>query len=314
LAENGAEVQTAHEPVLLEAVIEALSRIEQGSYVDATFGRGGHARAMLERLGDAAKLLVLDRDPAAIAVALALAERDPRVIVRHARFSALSTIVTELGLDDVVGILIDLGVSSPQLDDAERGFSFRLDGPLDMRMDPTSGRSAADWIADASIHEMERVFREYGEERFARRIAAAIARHRAEAPIRRTRQLADIVAASQPRPDPHKHAATRVFQAIRIAVNDELGELEQALAGAFEVLIPGGRLAVISFHSLEDRIVKRTFRRLSEPTPLPRRLPVRNAPPPRARTVGKPLRASTLEIERNPRARSAVLRVVEKVA
>ncbi len=302
-----------HQPVLLEAVIEALCRVEHGSYIDATFGRGGHARALLTRLPADTRLLVLDRDPSAIAAAAVLAQTDARVIVRHARFSELADVAAAIGLTDVIGILLDLGVSSPQLDDAARGFSFRVDAPLDMRMDPQSSVSAAQWIAQTPAAEMERVFREYGEERFARAIARAIERRRAEAPIESTWQLVDVIESNQPRKDPFKHAATRVFQAIRIEINQEFEELEQGLAAALELLVPGGRLAVISFHSLEDRIVKQTFKRWSTGSVAPRRMPVRDVPKPQAHVIGKPRRASVAEVARNPRARSAMLRVVEKV-
>ncbi len=314
MRETERQPQAEHQPVLLEAVIEALCRVEEGSYIDATFGRGGHARAILAKLSPAARLLVLDRDPEAIAAANALAVDDNRVIVRQARFSDLGDVARDCGFENVVGILMDLGVSSPQLDDASRGFSFRADAPLDMRMDPHSSPSAAEWIARTEPREMERVFREYGEERFARAIARAIARRREEAPILRTFELVELVAASQPRPDPRKHAATRVFQAIRIEVNQELDELERGLAAALALLAPGGRLAVISFHSLEDRIVKQTFRRWSSGPEIPRRMPVREAPAPIASIVVKARRASAAEAARNPRARSAMLRVVEKSA
>jgi 16S rRNA (cytosine1402-N4)-methyltransferase len=306
-------MQVAHEPVLQEAVIEALCRAEVGTYVDATFGRGGHARAMLGRLDPQARLLVMDRDPSAIVAADALARSDERIIVRRARFSELEHVVASAGLHDVIGVLMDLGVSSPQLDTPERGFSFRVDAPLDMRMDPSASPSAAEWIAQASPAQMERVFREYGEERFARAIARAIAERRVVAPIRRTLELVELIEANQPRPDPHKHAATRVFQAIRIEVNQELEELRQGLAGALAVLAPGGRIAVITFHSLEDRIVKQTFRTWAQGPQLPRRLPVTGVAKGSVKIIGKPKRATPAEIARNPRARSALLRVVEKV-
>jgi len=307
----------AHRPVLRDEVVAALCAeraAPDASYVDATFGRGGHARALLDVLPPGAKLLVLDRDPQAIEAALALAATDHRVRVVRGRFGAIAELVALAGIGDVAGVLIDLGVSSPQLDDPARGFSFRADGPLDMRMDPDSGESAAAWLARADETELARVFATYGEERFARRIARAITQRRRQRPIVRTLDLADIVEASQPRRDPQKHAATRVFQAIRIHVNDELNELTQALEGALTVLSIGGRLAVIAFHSLEDRIVKRTFALWSRGPDVPRRIPLAGKPQVRARPVGKPVRASAAEVRANARARSATLRVVEKVA
>ena len=304
----------SHRPVLRDEVVAALCTEREGSYVDATFGRGGHARALLDVLGPAARLLVLDRDPRAIEAARALAATDPRVRVERGRFSAIARLGELAGFASCTGVLIDLGVSSPQIDDPARGFSFREDGPLDMRMDPESGESAAAWLASADEAELARVFATYGEERFARRIARAIAQRRRERPIVRTLDLAEIVEDSQPRRDPHKHAATRVFQAIRIHVNDELNELTQALEGAFTVLSLGGRLAVIAFHSLEDRIVKRTFALWSRGPEMPRRMPLAGKPHVRARPIGKAVRASAAEVRANPRARSATLRVVEKVA
>jgi 16S rRNA (cytosine1402-N4)-methyltransferase len=269
---------------------------------------------MLAALDGSARVLAIDRDPDAIDAALALAAQDPRVVVRHGRLSELATIAVEAGFVDVDGVLMDLGVSSPQLDDAERGFSFRKDGPLDMRMDPASGPSAADWLASADEAELARVFAELGEERHARRIARAIVERRRAAPLRRTLELAALVEESQPRPDPHKHAATRVFQAIRIHVNRELEELDTGLAAALDLLAAGGRVAVITFHSLEDRLVKRTFRSWASGEPLPRRLPVQSAHVPRARPLGRSIAASAAEVRTNPRARSARLRVAEKAA
>jgi len=308
-----AEERAEHRPVLLDEVVDVLCRRTDGAYVDATFGRGGHARALLARLDAQARLLVIDRDPAAISVAEALAAADPRVVVRQGRFSEIAEIAETAKFLGVAGVLLDLGVSSPQLDEAGRGFSFRVDGPLDMRMDPRDGPSAAEWLATADVGELERVFREYGEERFARRIARAIVERRAEHPITRTLDLAAIVESSQPHADPHKHAATRVFQAIRIHVNQELDELSAALTGALKILASGGRLAVISFHSLEDRLVKQTFQRWSKGPELPRRLPIRGVAHPQVQILGKALRAGTAEVAANPRARSALLRVVEKV-
>src|SRR5262245_49286109 len=303
-----------HEPVLLQPLVAAVLTDPAGSYVDGTFGRGGHSHALLARLRPEARLVVIDRDPEAIRVAEALAEADPRITVRHGRFGDLRTIATEAGIGAATGVMLDLGISSPQLDDAARGFSFRASGPLDMRMDPTTERTAADLVNGAPEAELERIFREYGEERYARRIARAIAARRADAPIATTEELADVVASAQPRPDPHKHAATRVFQALRIAVNDELDEIARGLDAAFELLTVGGRLAVISFHSLEDRIVKRAFAQWVSGPATPRRLPMRGRPVSRALPVSKPQRADAAEMARNRRARSAHLRVVEKRA
>jgi len=303
----------AHQPVLLDEALELLLGAAYGAdglWVDGTFGRGGHSRALLARLPPDARLLLLDRDLTAIAEAERLAASDPRVICRHLPFSALDALAAEFG--PARAILLDLGVSSPQLDDPQRGFSFRHDGPLDMRMDRSSGQTAADWLNAADVDELSRVLRDFGEERHARRIARAIVAAR---PLRSTAELADVVSAAQPRRTPGKHGATRVFQAVRIQVNDELGELARGLEAAFAALAPGGRLVVISFHSLEDRLVKRYFRGLCQPPPLPRRLPVaddrRRAP---ARALPGPLRPNAAEVDANPRARSALLRAVERAA
>ena len=303
-----------HEPVLLQPLITAVLTDPAGVYVDATFGRGGHSRALLAALRSEARLLVIDRDPEAVQVAAELAATDPRVVVRHGRFGDLGAIAPAAGIARATGVMLDLGVSSPQLDDASRGFSFRSTAPLDMRMDRTTGRTAAALVNDAPEAELERIFREFGEERYARRIARAIAERRVAQPIATTADLAEIVAAAQPRPDPHKHAATRVFQALRIAVNDELDEVARGIAAAFELLLNGGRLGVISFHSLEDRIVKRTFAQWVSGPATPRRLPMRGGPVSRAFHLSKPVRADAAEVARNPRARSAILRVVEKRA
>jgi len=308
------EIVNAHRPILVEAVVDALCTDPNGGYVDATFGRGGHTRALLRRLSPEGRVLAIDRDPAAIAVARALANEDARVLVRHGRMSHMARFASEVHLGDVVGVLMDLGVSSPQLDDPERGMSFRGDGPLDMRMDPTTGIPASQWINGASEDELTTVFRDFGEERHARRIARAIVERRAESPIMRTADLAALVAEAQPRPDPHKHAATRVFQAIRIHINDELEEVRLGLEAAFGLIRSGGRIAVLTFHSLEDRIVKRAFRHWAEGDALPRRLPVTGRPSTSARLIGRGSRASAAEIAANPRARSALLRVLEKAA
>jgi len=303
-----------HQPILVDAVVDALCTDPAGEYVDATFGRGGHTRAMLDRLAPAGRILAIDRDPAAIAVARALADTDERVVVRHGRMSEIARLATEARLSRVVGVLMDLGVSSPQIDDAERGLSFRGDGPLDMRMDPTSGMPASEWINAADERELARVFHEFGEERHARRIARAIVLRRAQTPITRTADLVSVIAAAQPKPDPHKHAATRVFQAIRIHINDELDELRVAIEAAFALICVGGRLVVLTFHSLEDRIVKLAFRRWCEGEALPRRLPVTGRQVGSARLIGRARRADAAEVASNPRARSALLRVLEKAA
>lgn len=303
-----------HRPILVGAVIDALCIDPDGNYVDATFGRGGHTRALLERLSPEGRILAIDRDPTAIVAANSLANEDARVQVRHGRMSDMRRFANDVELNNVVGVLMDLGVSSPQLDDPERGMSFRGDGPLDMRMDPTSGVSASHWINSASEDELATVFREFGEERHARRIARAIVDRRAEAPIERTADLAALVAQAQPRPDPHKHAATRVFQAIRIHINEELEEVRLALDAAFELIRKDGRIAVLTFHSLEDRIVKHAFRRWTEGEALPRRLPITGRTATSARLVVRAQRADAAEVAANPRARSALLRVLEKVA
>lgn len=302
----------SHIPVLLDEVLENLVGSTTGTYVDATFGRGGHSRALLSHLQPEARLVAIDRDPAAIAEANALAAADVRVTVCQAKFSSLAAVLAEHAVSDVQGVLMDLGVSSPQLDAAARGFSFLKDGPLDMRMDPESGESAADWLNRADEADIARVLKDYGEERFARRIARAIIAAR---PLATTVQLAEAVAQAVPsRGAQPKHPATRTFQAVRMFVNAELDELEQGLQAAFDALAPGGRLAVISFHSLEDREVKHTFRSWTRPPSLPRRVPVRHQDQrTQARDVAGPLRPSDAELARNPRARSATLRVIEKV-
>lgn len=305
----------AHRPVLLEESVAALAVDPCGTYIDGTFGRGGHARALLARLGPAGRLIALDRDPQAIAAARALAAEDLRLTPVQARFGELGEVAARVGAGQVQGILLDLGVSSPQLDDPERGFGFAADGPLDMRMDPTEGESVADWLALADQEEIARVLREYGEERFAGRIARAIVAARLQAPIATARQLADLVARAVPKREPGKHPATRSFQALRIRTNDELGELAHALASVCALLAPGGRLATIAFHSLEDRIVKRFVRRESRGPELPKGLPVPAAATRgRLRPVGKPVRPSAAEVAANPRARSAILRVAERLS
>ena len=303
-----------HLPVLCSETIDSLLSIEGEctTLVDATFGRGGHARALLEHLAADARLVVVDRDPEAIAVARALAASDDRVVVCHGPFSALAELLAAIGVTQADGILLDLGVSSPQLDDAARGFSFQQEGPLDMRMDPSTGESAADWLNAAPVEEIAEILKTLGEERFARRIARAIVDAR---PLGTTAELADVVMRAQPRSGERgKHPATRSFQAVRMHVNNELEELASALAAAFELLRPGGRLAIISFHSLEDRLVKRAFRSLASPPSVPRHIPVRaSQQQARGRLVAGPVRAAAKELTQNPRARSATLRVIERV-
>ncbi len=303
---------TQHLPVLASEAIEALAINPDGVYVDCTFGRGGHSRLLLDALSAHGRLIALDRDPDAIAAGKTMP--DARLALVRAPFSRLAEVLDGLGVDKVDGILLDVGVSSPQLDEAVRGFSFRLEGPLDMRMDPDSGISAADWLARADEGEMAEVIRRYGEERFARQIAHAIVAARKVSPIRTTGELAQIVAGAVWKREPGQHPATRTFQAIRIFLNRELEELETVLPVCVQRLKPGGRLAVISFHSLEDRIVKRFMRDEERGEELPRGLPVRAAEiePGRLRRVGKAIHAGAAEVRENPRARSAVLRVAER--
>lgn len=305
-----------HRPVLLDEVLDALRIKQDGLYVDGTFGRGGHAAALLERLQAQGRVLAFDKDPAAVAFAASRFEKEARLIMRRGSFGDLLSVVTELGWQGQVdGILLDLGVSSPQLDDAGRGFSFLNDGPLDMRMDPETGIAAGDWLAAASAEEIAEVLWRYGEERHSRRIARAIVARREATPLRTTRQLAEMIAAAVPGREGKKHPATRSFQAIRIFINRELQDLEAVLPQAVDALAPGGRLAVISFHSLEDRMVKRFIRDQQRGPQLPPDLPVvANAFVPRLRAVGKAVRPGDAEVRSNPRARSAVLRVAERVA
>ena len=302
-----------HRTVLLEEAVDALALKPGGTYVDATFGRGGHSRLILRRLNEQGRLIALDRDPAAVAAGRRIA--DPRLKVIHAAFSSLEEVLQAEAVEGVEGVLLDLGVSSPQLDEAARGFSFRLDAPLDMRMDTSRGQTAAEWLAQASQQQIAEVIKNYGEERFANAVAKAIVAARAGGTIATTRQLAEIVASAVRTREQGQHPATRSFQAIRIHVNQELAELSLVLPQAVAALRPGGRLAVISFHSLEDRIVKRFLRDEARPPQLPARLPLRAAdlPPPRLKLVGKPVTPSAAEIAANPRARSAVLRVAERM-
>ncbi len=306
---NGA----AHIPVLLDEVLQALNVGPESVVVDATYGRGGHAEAIVNRLGESGRLLALDRDPEAVADARRRLGADPRVAIEHGSFSQLQKRCDRHGITGrVTGLLFDLGVSSPQLEAAARGFSFRHEGPLDMRMDPSAGISAAEWVNGAEEGEIARVLREYGEERFARRIARAIVRARATQPIETTRALAEIVADAVPTRERGQDPATRTFQAIRILINRELEELDAALPQAVRVLAPGGRLAVISFHSLEDRRVKHFLRGEARAPELPPGIPVAPAFHPRFRLLGRPLRPSSDEMRRNPRSRSALLRVAER--
>ncbi len=305
-----------HKPVMLQPVLAGLNLKSGGVYIDGTFGRGGHSRAVLERLGSGGRLLVMDKDSEACAIAHEIELLDARVTVRKASYAALEKVVDELGWQNQVdGILLDLGVSSPQLDNAERGFSFLRDGPLDMRMDTSSGQSAAEWLMVVTEDELVRVLKAYGEERFARRIAREVVRQRQESPINTTAQLTHLIINAVPFKEKHKHPATRSFQAIRIYINRELDELHAVLPQCINVLAAGGRLVVISFHSLEDRIVKRFMRNEQRGPELPPNLPVLPAEySPRLRIVGKPVRANAEEIEANPRARSALLRIAERAA
>ena len=302
-----------HIPVLLAEAIDALAVRPDGCYVDGTFGRGGHSRALLARLGPAGRLIALDRDPTAIAAGQAIA--DARFTLVHARFAELGRVLEELGVDAVDGVLLDIGVSSPQLDDAARGMSFRQDAPLDMRMDTSRGETVAQWLARAEEADIREVIRDYGEERFASAIAKAIVAARSERPVDTTYELAQIVAAAVRTREAGQHPATRSFQALRIFINKELEELSLVLPQALAALAPGGRLAVISFHSLEDRIVKRFMVDQATPPQPPRGLPLRadQLPQPTMKLVAR-IRAGAEEVLRNPRARSATLRVAEKVA
>jgi 16S rRNA (cytosine1402-N4)-methyltransferase len=303
--------EVSHVPVLLEEAVAALDVREGKTYVDATFGRGGHSKAILARVGVRGRLFALDQDPAALSGG---ALEDPRLELIHARFSQMRQVLAERGVERVAGVLLDLGVSSPQLDEPARGFSFLRDGPLDMRMDPSRGESAAGWLARAEENDIREVIRAYGEERFAKSIAAAIVAARRREPVRTTRQLAEIVGGAVRTREPGQHPATRTFQALRIHVNQELEELQVALPQAAALLEPGGRLAVISFHSLEDRIVKGFIRERSTADRFPRGVPVRASelPPPELRAIGRAVKPTEAEIRRNPRARSAVLRVAQK--
>jgi len=305
-----------HAPVLAAEALAGLALEAGGYYVDATFGRGGHTALILQALGREGTVLALDRDPQAIASGRARFADEVRLTLVHASFADLGTLVPLHAHGRACrGVLFDLGVSSPQLDDAHRGFSFRQDGPLDMRMDPTRGEPVSAWLARARVDEIREVIATFGEERFARRVARAIVEARESGPLNRTAQLAELVAHAVRTREPGKHPATRTFQALRMFVNDELGSLTRGLAGALSALAVGGRLVVISFHSLEDRTVKRFMQRESQPDPALARLPVMPlAARPQLKLVGRKSRPSAEEIKRNPRARSALLRVAEKIA
>jgi 16S rRNA (cytosine1402-N4)-methyltransferase len=304
-----------HRTVLLDEAVDALElqgERANGIYIDGTFGRGGHSRLILSRLGPAARLIAFDKDPHAIANAETIG--DARFTIVHDSFATMADALAERGIDAVDGILLDLGISSPQVDDAARGFSFRNDGPLDMRMDTTRGMSAAEWLATESEQTLEKVIREYGEERFAFQIAKAIVARRAVEPISSTRQLAGIVAGAVKTREKGKDPATRTFQAIRIFVNKELEDLESALSQAFHALKPGGILAIISFHSLEDRMVKQFLASKAKVAQPDRRLPIRAAdlPQPELKLLGR-VKPSEREVDENPRARSAVMRVAMRL-
>ncbi len=303
-----------HQPVLLDEAVSSLKIRGNGYYLDGTFGRGGHSRAIMARLTEQGRLFTLDKDPRAVEAGLEEWGEDPRFSIVQGSFAEMDRLVQEWhierGLD---GILLDLGVSSPQLDDPERGFSFMKDGPLDMRMDPTKGVSAAEWIAEAPERELSRVFWEFGEERHARRIARSIVKARQQQSLVTTTQLAQLIETTIGNRE-KKHPATRCFQAIRIFVNNELGDLATGLEAAIRHLRPGGRLVVISFHSLEDRLVKRTFREAVRPGQVRRNIPEHPDWSPLLKTIGKAIKPSEQEISANPRARSAVMRVAEKLS
>ena len=309
---SNAEYQ--HITVLLNEAVDALAIREDGIYVDGTFGRGGHSRLILSRLGSQGRLIVFDKDPQAIEAAQKLAEQDGRVTVVHDGFSSFQTTLDKLGIEEIDGALFDLGISSPQVDDGARGFSFRFDAPLDMRMDPTRGMSAAEWIATASEQDLHEVIKNYGEERFSRQIARAIVAQRTESPIDTTRKLAQLVAQNVRTRERGQDPATRTFQAVRIFINRELEEVEAVLPQVMGRLKQGGRLAVIAFHSLEDRIVKQFVKKYSQHPPLPRWAAVKEAdlPLPPLKAVGKAIKPGVEETASNPRARSAVLRVAER--
>ncbi len=300
-----------HRTVLLDEAVQGLNLQADGIYVDGTFGRGGHSRRILSQLGPNGRLIGFDKDPQAIAEASTIT--DPRFTIVHDGFAHLAQALDKLGVDKVDGVLLDLGVSSPQLDDGSRGFSFRFDAPLDMRMDTTRGMTAAEWLNTADVKDIAEVIRDYGEERFAKQVAAAIVAGRGEQPLTSTRQLAALVAKAVRTREPGQDPATRTFQAVRIFINRELEELSLILPQALARLNTGGRLSIIAFHSLEDRIVKQFVQHASK-SHMPDRLPLRASemPVPPLRIIGKPVRASEQEVAENPRARSAILRVAER--
>lgn len=308
--------ESVHETVLMQEAVDALSIRADGCYVDATFGRGGHSRLILESLGANGRLIVFDKDPDAIRVATKMGESDERLHIAHSPFGEIESQLKLMDLGSGVdGILFDLGVSSPQLDNAERGFSFLRDGPLDMRMDPTVGVSAEQWINSADEAEIADVLYQFGEERHSRRMARRVILERAEKRITTTAALAEIIKEANPAWERDKHPATRAFQGIRIFINDELGELNRGLEQSLRMLKVGGRLVVISFHSLEDRIVKRFIAQQARGDNFPRDLPVsQEMLNPKLKSIGKKVKASALEVDKNPRARSAVMRVAEKIA
>lgn len=309
-------MEDLHQSVLLEQAVDALVTDRDGFYVDCTFGRGGHSRKILDRLSQQGRLLVFDKDEEAIVIAQELAAQDARVSVHHGSFTEVQEAVSVLGMQgQVTGVLMDLGVSSPQLDDARRGFSFMKDGPLDMRMNTATGVSAGEWLAQADEQSIADVLFQYGEERYSRRIARAIVQRRQEKTLRSTLELAELIKQAHPKWEKHKHPATRSFQAIRIFINGELNDLEQSLPQMLEILMPGGRLVVISFHSLEDRMVKRFIQQQEKGDIYPADLPVtRDALNPRLRHIGKAVKAGEEELSGNIRSRSAVMRVAEKIA
>jgi len=302
----------AHTTVLLHEAVEALAIKPDGIYVDGTFGRGGHSQLILEKLGAGGRLIALDKDPAAVTAGQAIS--DPRFIMVHSGFAHLAEVLRGLSVEKVDGVLLDLGMSSPQLDDKQRGFSFRFDAPLDMRMDTSSGQTAAQWLASVDEGLLGEVIRDYGEERFAKQIARALVAARQEQPIVTTHQLSEIVAKAVCTREPGKNPATRTFQAIRIYLNQELEELAQVLPQCVDCLRPEGRIVIISFHSLEDRMVKHFLRDMAQGDKLPHKLPIRAADVPkgRLRLLGKAVRAAPQEVAANPRARSAVMRVAER--
>ena len=306
-------VDASHTTVLLHEAVDALQVKPQGIYVDGTFGRGGHSRLILQKLGSQGRLIALDKDPAAIEAGQEI--QDARFQLVHSGFEALGKVLQQLSIGRVDGVLLDLGVSSPQLDDAQRGFSFRFDAPLDMRMDTSSGQTAAEWLATVDEGFLREVISDYGEERFAKQIARALVAAREEKATLTTRQLSEVVAKVVRTREPGKNPATRTFQAIRIYINRELEELTHILPQCVDSLKPGGRLAVISFHSLEDRIVKRFMRDMAQGDKMPMGLPIRAAeiPQGKLKLIGKAIQAGNDEIEKNPRARSAVLRVAERL-